>query len=288
VPSRHREDRADVVTERGKFARIPERVSQARERGDLSYDEHAVLVMLVEDMDYRNGEVVGTLRTLADRWGWKKTHQHLRNVLHALRDRDEIAFEVQERQKTPWVIYVVGDGFGVDCKASAKRKSTADLQSVQTPHAPQRRGDSVEDGDSDVIQLQRAASTDVDVDADRDTIAASAEQSDYLAVVDLLEALVLPYVAGVDNDTLQTWSHIALNADTPINPGLAYYLHARIVGSDSKLRPLEETTAQYITGILQAWARRQGSMPMGFYEPRHQATDRAVLRVRREADEPDV
>jgi hypothetical protein len=97
-----------------RFARIPERVKLKRQRRELSFAEHAVLVSIVEDADYRTGEVVGTIRALADAWGWEMTPRHLRRVLLALRDEHhEIEFDVDERQRGPWRIRVVGDGFGL-------------------------------------------------------------------------------------------------------------------------------------------------------------------------------
>jgi len=199
-----------------KFARIPERVALARRRGELSFDEHAVLVLLVEDADYRSGEVVGTLRSFADGWGWHKSLKQLGRVLHALRDvHHEIAFDVEERQRKPWVIGVVGSGFGMHCDTRtasgvAVTETRADgedarrLAKERSPRSSRLRHASPTDAD-----------TDLDVDIDKDSAPESDKKRDsgwpehlgQRTLGDLLAAcaLVENLETGIDRGTLKAF-----------------------------------------------------------------------------------
>lgn len=147
------------------FARIPERIALKLRRGELTFDEHAVLVLLVQDADYRTSEVAHTLRAFADDWSWTKSPKQLGRVFYSLRDKHgEIAFEVDERQRGPWVIRIVGDGFGMDCDVGAP----SDVAVIETRAGSESRAIPDAEPASAVPQLRQARPSDVDTDSYQD------------------------------------------------------------------------------------------------------------------------
>ncbi len=103
----------------GTFARIPERFTRLLEHGTISFEAYGMMVYLVARCDYDTGRWVGHLSALKPATGYRLTVEHLRQVLWALRDLREISFEVRQGQRQPWVITIIGDGFGLPSAATS-------------------------------------------------------------------------------------------------------------------------------------------------------------------------
>jgi hypothetical protein len=97
-----------------RFARIPERLTEMLKRRELTSDHYLVMTFLVAEADYRTRQATfASLKSLEEGVWWQRSGQHLRDVLHELRELGEIAYERSQGSRDPYVITIVpGDYFG--------------------------------------------------------------------------------------------------------------------------------------------------------------------------------
>lgn len=86
------------------FVRVPRRLFDAMQRGELSPTSFAVLAVLVDEADRLNGTAAFTLARLADRLSWEWGTEWLRRQLVGLRADGWIAYESKPGQRKPYRI----------------------------------------------------------------------------------------------------------------------------------------------------------------------------------------
>jgi hypothetical protein len=76
------------------FSRLPWRITDALRRGRLTFNEHGVLTFLVPTIEREEGELVITLRSLADLLNWTASTEALRQTLRNLAAANWITVDV--------------------------------------------------------------------------------------------------------------------------------------------------------------------------------------------------
>lgn len=107
-----------------RFARIPARLLEELEAGEITFAGFALRVYLIGRTNHHTGRHVTTLAALRDLLAWPWSDQKLRNELRDL----EPDFHVERGQgRNRWTFHVLADDFGLD---------PAELQSDFTPETP--------------------------------------------------------------------------------------------------------------------------------------------------------
>jgi hypothetical protein len=113
-----------VMAETDLYAPLPYRVRDALRRGDLTFDQFAILAYLTGAADHRSHEITVTVGSLADGLQWPHSDDKLRRDLKAVKDGGWIDYEVRERQRRPYVIRLTG---------ALRRPSTVATAARDTP-----------------------------------------------------------------------------------------------------------------------------------------------------------
>jgi hypothetical protein len=94
-----------------RFARIPARLFDELEAGQITFAGLALRAFLIEKTNHRTGQYSTTLSALRDQVGWRQGDQQLRDELRAL----EPDFRVDSAQGRPrWTFLVQADDFGIE------------------------------------------------------------------------------------------------------------------------------------------------------------------------------
>jgi hypothetical protein len=124
------------------YVRYPRRLLAARQRGELTFDQYSLACYLCGAADYRTGTYVGTVGQLADGLGWESHHRTLRRDLEALKGGLWIDYEVQKRQRQPYVIRLTGllvlDALaGPEMAAATRTREHTENDSEDSTRTPQ-------------------------------------------------------------------------------------------------------------------------------------------------------
>lgn len=97
-----------------RFARIPVRLLDQLQRGEISLAGFALRVYLIGRTNHHTLEFISTIAALRDALGWRTSDQHLRTECSRL----EPDFDVQRRQgqRKAWIFRVKARDFGFDFK----------------------------------------------------------------------------------------------------------------------------------------------------------------------------
>jgi hypothetical protein len=137
-----------------RFARIPERFTARLARGEITFDHYGVMTFIVASADYRTRQALfPSLKALKDAARWKRTPQHLRDVLRELRALREVHYEMEERSKAPYVFTILPNDYFERPSANALQtrdgvsfaEGKSRLQSEESANADQQ----TDSGDSE-------------------------------------------------------------------------------------------------------------------------------------------
>lgn len=117
------------------WAPLPIRLRTALVRGEIDLDEYALgtyfAQVAFENKNTHDGIVLVRLAALAEEIGWSKTQQTLREKVKGLADKGWISVRVEERQRGPWEIRLLGLARDADCKTTARSEGPPILQSAE-------------------------------------------------------------------------------------------------------------------------------------------------------------
>ncbi|HEY8777918.1 MAG TPA: hypothetical protein VIM23_03140 [Gaiellaceae bacterium] len=135
------------------FAQLPLRLHEAVRRGELTFHQFGLVAYLVGAADYRTGELATTVAALADAIQWGRSDDTLRRDLQALKAAGWIDYSVQERQRRPYILKLVGalrDGTASATAASndpSMRQTASPVRQFQDaafPHGERERASTLE------------------------------------------------------------------------------------------------------------------------------------------------
>jgi hypothetical protein len=149
------------------YVRYPRRLLQAQDQGELTYDQLSLAEFLCGAADYRTGTLTATITELKRRM--RRTRQSddkIRRDLHALKAGKWIDFDVEERQRTPWVIRLTGllvreieEAPAANSGASAAKSPPSLRQTTAANSLPQTRPSEHGERDSGAPELPQPDSS---------------------------------------------------------------------------------------------------------------------------------
>jgi hypothetical protein len=116
------------------YARHPLRIIRALKTGEIDPLEYLILKFLVDEIEPpgRDGEAVYTLEEFGRLIGWPRSHEWLRQKLHALRDAGWIDFdEPRPGPNAAWIFRLMRaaiDGEGAESPTSLQLQTPSELE----------------------------------------------------------------------------------------------------------------------------------------------------------------
>jgi hypothetical protein len=130
---------------------------QAEDRGELTYDQFSLAIFLCGIADYRTHMLEIEIMDLKSRMRrTRHSDDKIRRDLHALKSGKWINFDVEQRQRAPWVIRLTGLLVREREGASAANSPASLRQSTAADGLPQTHSDENEERDSDARELPHA------------------------------------------------------------------------------------------------------------------------------------
>jgi hypothetical protein len=99
-----------TVVKHEPFVWYPRRFSQAHDDKSITYEQFALGAFVCGAADYRTKTLTITIAELRERMHQKRrrSDDSIRRDLHELKEQEWLAFDVDERQRGPWVIRLTG------------------------------------------------------------------------------------------------------------------------------------------------------------------------------------